>query len=278
MASAGSHIQRVIAWIRAVIDRYRALHGRATAAAITLYGFLALFPIAVLAIAVLGFVSSNNHHVAQDIVKDLGVKGDAARTVVRAVAKARESRHLATVVGTVGVLWVGSSFALSVANAYDTAWGVSRSATRDRVVGLVWLAGAGVLIVVASFATAGVAALPIELAPIVVAASLAFDTALWLWTAWVLPKRRVRLRALVPAALVGAVGLEAMKVVGGYAVPTLVTGSSALYGTIGVVFALLTWLLVLGRLVVVVTVVEVLGSERGQGWSRTMRQPPPSRR
>ena len=106
----------------------------------------------------------------------------------------------------------------------------------------------------------------------------AADTALWLWTSWVLPKRRVPLRALVPAALVGAVGLEAMKVVGGYAVPTLVTGSSALYGTIGVVFALLTWLLVLGRLVVLVTVVEVLGWERGQGWSRTMRQPSPSRR
>lgn len=278
MASARSHTRFVIAGIREVVDRYRALHGRATAAAITLYGFLALFPIAVLAIAILGFVSSNNHHVAQDIVKDLGVKGEAARTVVRAVAKARESRHLATVVGVVGVLWVGSSFALAVANAYDTAWNVARTATRDRLIGLLWLAGAGVLVALASLATAGLGALPIELAPLVVVAGLTADTALWLWTSWVLPKRRVPLRGLVPAALVGAVGLEAMKVVGAYAVPTLVTGSSALYGTIGVVFALLTWLLVLGRLVVLVTVVEVLGWERGQGCSRRMRQPSPSRR
>ena len=48
-------------------------------------------------------------------------------------------------------------------------------------------------------------------------------------------------------------------------VPLLVSRSSALYGTIGVVFALLAWLLVLGRLVVFVTVIEVDGWERSHG-------------
>jgi uncharacterized BrkB/YihY/UPF0761 family membrane protein len=40
--------------------------------------------------------------------------------------------------------------------------------------------------------------------------------------------------------------------------------SSALYGTIGVVFALIAWLWVLGRLVVVVTIVETLDRSRLQ--------------
>ena len=91
------------------------------------------------------------------------------------------------------------------------------------------------------------------------------NTFLWLWTSWVLPNRRVPWRALLPAALVGAVGLEILKVVGGYVVPVLVARSSALYGTLGVVFALLTWLLVLGRLVVLVSVIEVIGWERRHG-------------
>ncbi len=72
-------------------------------------------------------------------------------------------------------------------------------------------------------------------------------------------------RALLPAAIVGGVGLEAMKVVGGILVPRLVANSSELYGTIGAVFAVLVWLLVLGRLVVFVTILEVMGWERGHG-------------
>src|SRR5258708_4614769 len=102
-------------------------------------------------------------------------------------------------------------------------------------------------------------------APLVLAVSLSVNTRLWMWTSWVLPTRRVPWRALIPAAVVGAVGLELLKVAGGYVVPLLVARSSALYGPIGVVFALLAWLLVLGRLVVFVTVIEVDGWERLHG-------------
>ena len=94
---------------------------------------------------------------------------------------------------------------------------------------------------------------------------LAVNTVLWLWTSWVLPNRRVPWRALLPGAIFGGVGLELLKVAGAYVVPRLVERSSALYGTIGVVFALLAWLLVLGRLVVFVTVIEVDGWERRHG-------------
>jgi len=48
-------------------------------------------------------------------------------------------------------------------------------------------------------------------------------------------------------------------------VPQLVRSSSALYGSIGVVFGMLLWLLVLGRLVVYVAVIEVLSWEKEHG-------------
>jgi membrane protein len=258
------------AWVRVISRRYVDLHGRATAAAITLYGFLALFAVAVLAIAVLGFLSTDNRHIARDLVDWLGVKGAAARTVTDAVSKARESRRLATVVGFFGLVWVGSGFAVAMANAYDTAWRVPQRPTRERLVGLLWLVGAGVLLAAGGFVTAGLGALPAALAPFVLVAGLAVNTLLWLWTAWILPNRRVPWRALLPGALVGAVGLEVLKIVGGYVVPQLVAGSSALYGTLGVVFALLSWLLVFGRLVVIVTFIEVLAWERGHGTDEMM--------
>ena len=47
--------------------------------------------------------------------------------------------------------------------------------------------------------------------------------------------------------------------------PRLVHGSSELYGAIGAVLAMLVWLLIIGRLVVIVTIVEVMGWEDVHG-------------
>lgn len=251
--------------MRAVYERYDALNGRATAAAITLYGFLALFAVAVLAVAVVGFVSSGNDHVDEDIVNWLGVTGTAAKVVTDAVKAASTSARVASVVGIMGLVWVGSSFAVAIAHAYNDAWHVRARVNYERLKGLGWLAGAALLLAAGSVVTAGLAALPAVLAPLVLAVSLVVNTTLWVWTSWLLPNRRVPWRALVPAAIVGAVCLEMLKVVGGYVVPLLVSRSSAVYGTIGVTFALLAWLLVLGRLVVFVAVIEVDGWERKHG-------------
>jgi membrane protein len=91
----------------------------------------------------------------------------------------------------------------------------------------------------------------------VLATSLAVDTLLWMWTSWILPNHvSPPWRELLPGAIVGAVGLEVLKIAGGYVVPLLVARSSAVYGTIGTVFALLAWLWVLGRLVVLITLIE----------------------
>lgn len=256
-------MRRIIERVRAIARRYAELNGRVSAAAITLYGFLALFALCVLAVAIVGIVASGNDHVAHDIVSWFGLHGDAATTVVDAVDTAQHSAKVASIVGIVGLVWVGSSFAVSVASAYDLAWGVPSRVTRARLVGLGWLAGGAVLLVVGSFVTAGFAALPALVAPLVLAVSLTVNTALWLWTSWILPNRPTPpWRALLPGSVTGAVGLEILKVTGAYVVPLLVSRSSAVYGTIGTVFALLAWLWVLGRLVVVITIIETLGRSR----------------
>lgn len=252
-------MRRIIERVRAIAQRYGELNGRVSAAAITLYGLFALFALCVLAVALVGIVATGNDDVAADIVSWLGLHGDAATTVIDAVNTAQHSAKVASIVGLVGLVWTGSSLAVSVASAYDIAWGVPSRTTRSRLVGLGWLATSGVLLAVGSFGTAGLSELPVLVTPLVLVLSLAVNTLLWLWTSWILPNRpRPSWRTLLPGAIVGAVGLEALKITGAYVVPVLVEKSSALYGTIGVVFALIAWLWVLGRLVVVVTIVETL--------------------
>ena len=258
-------VHSIVSRGRAIYQRYNQLNGRTTAAAITLYGFLALFALAVVAVAIVGFLSSGNDHVAADIVNWLGVTGTAAKVVTDAVDAASNSARVASVIGFVGLIWVGSSFAVAIAHAYNEAWRVPTRVNFARLKGLGWLGGAALMLGAGSVVTAGLATLPALLAPLVLTVSLGVNTALWMWTSWVLPNRRVSWRALLPAAIFGAVGLELLKLAGGYVVPLLVSRSSALYGTIGVVFALLAWLLVLGQLVVFVTVIEVDGWERAHG-------------
>jgi membrane protein len=252
-------------YLLGVQKRYSALNGNALAAQITLNGFTAMFALIVLATAVIGFISAGNGNFAHDLVGDLGLSGNAARTVTKAVAAARDSRRTATIVGLAGLVWVGVGLGGSIASAYNTAWKVKNRGLVDKAFGLLWLLGAAVLIALGAGATAAWSFLPGFFAPLVIIVSIAVNAAIFMWTSWILANRRVPLRALVRPALMGGVGLEVLKVLGGYLVPRLVQNSSQLYGTIGVVFALLAWLFILGRLIVYVVVIEVTHWEHEQG-------------
>jgi uncharacterized BrkB/YihY/UPF0761 family membrane protein len=60
-----------------------------------------------------------------------------------------------------------------------------------------------------------------------------------------------------------------LKAVGAIVVPNMVESSSQLYGTIGIVLALLGWLLFFGRLVVYAAVVNVVLHEARHGTVET---------
>ncbi len=245
--------------------RFVGVRGSALAASITLYFFLAIFAVTVLAVALLGFLSEGGANLARNLPSQLGLSGPTAQLVHNAVDTARHSRKVATVVGLVGFAWTGTNLGIVIGDAYNAAWDVDRRGMVDRLYAVAWLGGAAVLIGAGALATAGWGLLPGVFAPLVIVLSLSTDTALFVWTSWILPNRRVPIRALLPAAALGAVGLEALKLIGAYVVPRLVSHSSAIYGAIGVVFALLAWLLIFGRLVVYIAIAEAHGWERHHG-------------
>ena len=69
---------------RSVQARVGELGGGFLASAVTLALFLSLFPMLLVAIAVLGFLSAGDSSLANDLVSDLGLTGDAATVVTRA--------------------------------------------------------------------------------------------------------------------------------------------------------------------------------------------------
>lgn len=249
-----------------VQERFGEVHGSQLAAAITLSAFLSLFPLLLVAVAVLGFVAAGSgEDFAAEIISQLGLTGDAARLVEETLASAEDSRRAASIVGLLGLVWAASGLVGTLRQAYNTVWQVTGRGLSGRLFDLLWMAGAAAIFAV-SFAAAAVTGwLPGPAA--VFAPLVAFGTGLlfWLWTSHTLPNRDVGWKALLPGAVLGAVGLVTLQLLGSVYVPRAVSRSSALYGSLGVVFAVLAWLFFFGRLVVYTAVIDVVRWEEEHG-------------
>jgi len=248
-----------------VNDRYGELNGNYVAAAVTLAAFISLFPLILVVIAVVGLVSTHSTDVAGEIIRKLGLTGEASKAVTSAIATAEHSRRAASVIGLAGLLWSGLGLVAAIEYALDTVWQVKGRGLRDKLGGLLWLAGAGLLFVASFAITTALNFLPPAVAALGVVVGLGVDVALWLWTFKVLTNNDVVWKSLLPGAVVGAVGLEILKAVGSIYVPRLVTSSSAMYGSLGVVFAVLAWLLLFGRLLVYAATLNVVRWEEDHG-------------
>jgi len=248
-----------------VQKRYGELNGNYLASSVTLSAFLSIFPLLLFAIAILGFVSAGSPTLATDVVDRLGLTGEAATAITAAIGTAEKSRKAASVFGVVGLLWSGLGLVAAIQYAINAAWQATGRGWRDKLGGLLWLGGASLLFLTSFATSAVISVLPGFLAPLGILAGLSVNLGLWIWTFKVLGTRDVGWKALLPGAVVGAVGLEVLKAVGAFYVPRAVAAASALYGTLGVVFAILAWLLFFGRLVVYAAVVNVVRWEEDHG-------------
>jgi membrane protein len=258
-----------------VQQRYSELRGNNVAAAVAFQAFVSLFPLMLVIVSAVGFFS---HHsgtdVAARIVGNLGLTGEAADIVRAAVENAEESRAVTGPIGLIGLLWSGLGLVNALQFAYNQVWQVEERGMKDKAVGVGWLVGAAVIFIGASALTTVLRWLPGVLAPLGVAVGLLVNFALWLWTSKVLPNREVGWRPLIPGAIFGAFGMEVLKVLGGIYVPRAVANSSELYGTLGVVFAVLAWLLIFGRLIIYSAVLDVVLHERRAGTVRAVVEVP----
>lgn len=255
-------------WVRTglrVQTRFSEVHGGYLASAVTVSAFVSLFPLLLAVIGVVGLLSVGADDLPGQLTQRLGLTGDAAKLLRESIQTAEESGKGASVLGLVGLLWTGLGLVAAFQFAFDSVWQIGGRGLRDKLYGLAWLAGAGAIFVASFFATAAVRWLPGPAWPLALAIAFVVGVVAWLWTFKALTNRDIGWRALVPGAVVGALGLEVLKVVGAVYVPRVVSSSSALYGSIGIVFAVLAWLLFFGRLVVYAAVVNVVRWEEDHG-------------
>ena len=277
-------LERVREWVwrtfGSLIERLAAVGFIQIGVILAAQTFLALFPLLIAMTALLPTDTASG--VAQSVRARFGLSGGTTEeTMDQLVANRSDLRGSLTVIGVIVVLASATSFTRALQRLYETAWSLPRLGLRGSVRGLVWLVGLIVYVTLLALALrlAGPDGPGVVLRPALLTIG---SVLLWWWTPFLLLLGRVRARALLPGALITAAVMSMLGKVSSVVVPRTVANNERQFGTIGAVFAIESWLVVIScTLVAAVVVSAVLGQADGplgrlargtsdvDGWRRT---------
>jgi YihY family inner membrane protein len=245
---------------------------------IAFYGLLAFFPLTLVIVTVTGFLSHGNAHLAQQIrdsaLNQFPVVGPDLNNTVKPLP----GSGFGLAVGLVGLVWGALGVTQTVQYAFAEVWHVphkSRPSFFVRVfrgLALFGLLGAGVVatVVLASLGALIGHSLLAGAAGLVGAAAVAVAMTLAVFR--MLSPRTLRLTDLLPGALVGGIGWQILESIGVHLVQHQARHASQLYGTLGVVLGLISFLLIGSQLMLYAAEINAVRVDRL--WPRSIVQPP----
>jgi len=230
--------------------------------------FLALTP---LLMAVTAWLPQEAAAGVQESLRErFGLSGSTDEAVTQLVNNRDQLRGGLTVFGTIFVLASATSFTRALQRVYELAWGLPRLGIRGSVRGLMWLAGlvgyVALLSVAVSLAGAGTSGTVLRTVVVTMGAVL-----LWWWTPYILLDGRVRARALLPGGILTAAAMLTVGLIGSVLLPRSVRSNERQFGTIGVVFAIESWLVVVACVLVGTAVVAAVAAQAGGPLGRLWR-------
>jgi membrane protein len=257
------------------LQRFQAVNGRDRALVIGGQAFTTVIP---LLIVVAAATPQDSPTVLADRLADrFHVTGAPAQAIRVLFERPPGATGAFTVVGLLVLLFSLLSLTRSMQRAYEAAWQMPATGVRGTVNGVT---AVGLLIssvIVLSMLTGLLRQMPAGDAVSFVL-RVVVSTAVWLLLQRLLLSRRVPLRRLLPGALVGGAGSVVLSVYSALWMPRLIENNAGRYGVIGITFAMLTWLIVVGFCVVVVAVLsaELGGAGQAQPRPAADTRPTPS--
>jgi membrane protein len=228
--------------IRGWLERLLAVQAVDRGVALGALAFSAIFPLMIVYGAVVPFAQA--HSFAEELDKRLHLTGAVAHTVSEAFAPPAGGTSGVTALGVVLVLVSALSLARGVQRLYELSYKLPPVGVRGTPWHLLWVALIPVYI--------SVRPLVVEIAGgwWHIAGSLLLGTLAWLATPYVLLGRRLSWRRLAPGGILTGIAMTVLGVVSLVYLPHSVSSSASRYGTIGVAFALLSWLILTGFVLV----------------------------
>jgi len=212
--------------------------------------FLFMVPVVYVIFTALGLVSRAMGHDPAQLAKHAGITGILAGTVVK-VADQSTWTLVTLILGAVVTMFItAGSLLKALYVVHWLIWRVPRLmpaglVPRLALIGFSLLASAlGIAVNDVRNASGAAGAV----ATFLLVSGLSF--AGWWWVSWKLPRAPVPARALIPGAVLMAVGVDVLQLLTTYWIGPLVARKTSTYGAIGVALAVLLWVYLLGRIMV----------------------------
>jgi membrane protein len=256
-------VTAVVDFGRAWLARFVEVQGVDRSMALAAQAFSALIPLLIVYSALLS--RGEGSSVANSIIERFELDGAAAASVQQAFTSAETVQDSISLIGIVLVLISALSFSRGMQRLYENAYGLSSLGMRNTRRALGWLA---VIVVYVTVRPLLADATNSEAAEIAI--SLGLAGALWTATPYLLLGRRVSWRPLLPAAVLVAIGMTGLGATSVIWFPRTLAQSADQFGVMGVAFALLSWLVAWGFVLVIATTGGAVLAER-LSWG--VRQP-----
>ena len=237
--------------------------GELLASALAMRLFMLLLPFTAAQIALLGLLTSSDPDSAQAALEGVGITSAAAASVTESARLTTTSLWLVLVGSLCALVWSARTTLRFRWTVHALAWGEAPSRPprpwRGAVIVIaVIVAMLGIYAVTPAARHALGPGLGVASSLVVLAAS----TGLWLFVAWALPHGSAPWHALLPGALVTAVGTTVLHAVATLWLVQVITHYNATYGALGGAVALLLWFYAVGRLVVAAAMLNAARWER----------------
>jgi uncharacterized BrkB/YihY/UPF0761 family membrane protein len=223
--------------------------------------FIWLLPLALVAVAGLGFAADASSGSPEDAAESLGLDGLVSSSIANAANS--PNRWYALLVGVPILVWATRSLLRVLIVAHRLIWTETRAAAPKPKL-LPSLRLLGLLLCFAAVSTVASAVRAWSTAPGVLATLLALApyAALWVLVCVRLPHRDAPWTALIPGAVAFALGMEILHAVIAYVITPWALAKQGTYGALGLAAALLVGLFLISRLVVASAVVNATLWER----------------
>jgi YihY family inner membrane protein len=242
----------------AVIKKYSEDRGGQLAALLTYYGFLSLFPLLLVASAILQIVSFSNSHFKQTVInyatQYFPVLGQHLESNIHDL----KGTHAVLIISVLVTIWGAKGIADIFQFAINNIWNVPHPKRPGFIkrslksLGIILLAGGGFILaaIFSGYAASVGQGLPYSLVPILVSTVILFCVFMGLFKWALASPKDYRDSAIVRSALFVTIGIEILQLVGVALVKHQLGHLSTYYGTFGATLALLFWIYLQAQIVI----------------------------